>query len=79
MISFAHRFIQFNTVKYFLLSPQGFKDYVEIFLKGHEDETGNQIKPIYEMCSERWEVAVAVSDNGFQQVSDGFTIFHSQF
>ena len=52
----------------FRSSFQGFKDYVEHFLKGHEDETGNQIKPIYELCSDRWEVAVAVSDNGFQQV-----------
>ena len=32
----------------FRSSFQGFKDYVEHFLKGHEDETGNQIKPIYE-------------------------------
>jgi hypothetical protein len=51
-----------------LANLQGFKDYVEHFLKGHEDETGNQIKPIHELCSDRWEVAVAVSDNGFQQV-----------
>lgn len=46
-----------------------FKDYVDFFIKGHEDETGNPVKAIYEQAHERWEVAVAVSDNGFQQMS----------
>ncbi len=48
---------------------KNFKDYVDFFIKGHEDETGNQIKCVYESVNERWEVAVAVSDNGFQQMS----------
>jgi len=61
---------------------QGFKDYVDHFIKGHEDETGNQIKATYEQCGERWEVAVAVSDNGFQQVkiitklAEGFCVLY---
>ena len=48
---------------------KGFKDYVELFIKDKEDETGNKLKCVYENCNERWEVAVAVSDNGFQQMS----------
>ena len=46
-----------------------FQDYVDFFLKGHEDETGNQIKSVYEASGERWEISVALSDNGFQQMS----------
>ena len=48
---------------------KSFKDYVEFFIKGHEDQTGNQVKAVYEQAGERWEVSVAVSDNGFQQMS----------
>jgi len=48
---------------------KNFKDYVDCFIKGHSDETGNQIKCVHEVCGERWEVAVAPSDNGFQQMS----------
>jgi len=60
-------------VKVFLngkrLPVKGFKDYVDLFIKGKEDETGNQIKCVYEQCGERWEVAICVSDNGHQQMS----------
>lgn len=48
---------------------KSFKDYVDLFLKGREDDTGNQIKCIYEKCSDRWEVAIAPSTDGFQQMS----------
>jgi len=48
---------------------KNFKDYVDAFIKGHEDETGNQIKAIHEISNERWEIAVAVSDGGFKQMS----------
>ena len=48
---------------------KGFKDYVDLYLKGKTDETGAQIKSCYEMCNDKWEVSVAVSDNGFQQMS----------
>merc|ERR1719228_1175146 len=44
-------------------------DYVDLFIKGKEDETGNQLKCVYEQCGERWEIAVCVSDKGFQQMS----------
>ena len=60
-------------VKVFLngkkIAIKGFKDYVDLFIKGKEDETGAPLKQVYENCNERWEVAVAVSDNGFQQMS----------
>jgi len=48
---------------------KSFKDYVDFFIKGHEDATGQQVKAVYEQASDRWEVSVAVSDNGFQQMS----------
>jgi len=51
------------------LTIKNFKDYVDLFLKEREDEAGNQIKFIYEKCSDRWEVAVCPSENGFQHVS----------
>jgi len=60
-------------VKVFLngtrLPVKQFKDYVDLFLKGKEDEAGQPLKCVYEQCGERWEVAVCVSDKGFQQVS----------
>ena len=39
------------------------------YIKGKEDDSGNQIKCVYEKCGQRWEVAVCVSDKGFQQMS----------
>ena len=60
-------------VKVFLngkkIPVKGFKDYVDLFIKGREDETGAPLKQVYENCNARWEVAVAVSDSGFQQMS----------
>ena len=48
---------------------KSFSDYVNFILQGHTDEMGNQIKCISEKCGDRWNVAVAVSDSGFQQMS----------
>ena len=60
-------------VKVFLngqrLPVKNFKDYVDQYIKGKEDDDGNQIKTVYEKCGGRWEVAVCVSDKGFQQMS----------
>merc|ERR1719270_911860 len=60
-------------VKVFLngkrLPVKSFKDYVDLFIKGKEDDSGSQIKCVYEQCGPRWEVAVCVSDKGFQQMS----------
>ncbi|XP_055377306.1 DNA topoisomerase 2 [Condylostylus longicornis] len=51
------------------LPVKNFKDYIDLYLKDSNDETGSPIKVIYENVNERWEVAVAPSDRGFQQVS----------
>lgn len=46
-----------------------FKDYVDLYIKGKEDDIGNPLKIVYENCGPRWEVAVALSDRGYQQMS----------
>ena len=47
-----------------------FKAYVDLFLKDQTDEkTGSPLKCNYERCGERWEIAVAPSSDGFQQMS----------
>ncbi|XP_076297537.1 DNA topoisomerase 2 isoform X2 [Lasioglossum baleicum] len=46
-----------------------FKDYVDLYIKGKEDDVGNPLKIVYENCGPRWEVAVALSDRGYQQMS----------
>ncbi|XP_018567755.1 DNA topoisomerase 2 [Anoplophora glabripennis] len=60
-------------VKVFLngkrLPVKSFKDYIDLYIKGKEDESGNNLKIIYEQANERWEVAMTISDKGFQQVS----------
>lgn len=48
---------------------KNFKDYVDLFIKGKEDDAGNPLKVQYENCNPRWEVAVTLSDKGFQQMS----------
>ncbi|CAM6032214.1 unnamed protein product, partial [Sphagnum compactum] len=60
-------------VKVFLngkrLPVSGFKDYVEQFIKDKEDDIGNPLKIVHEVVNDRWEIAVTVSDKGFQQNS----------
>lgn len=48
---------------------KNFKDYVDFYIKGREDESGNPLKVVYENCGARWEVAVALSDKGYQHMS----------
>lgn len=48
---------------------KNFKDYVELFIKNKDDETGAPLKVIYENAGDRWEVALTLSDRGFQQMS----------
>ena len=48
---------------------QGFKQYVEQYTKdllGPDDEP---VKVAFEQVNPRWEIALVVSDKGFQQVS----------
>lgn len=60
-------------VKVFLngsrIPVKSFKDYVDFYIKGKEDDVGNPLKVVYENCNPRWEVAVTLSDKGFQQMS----------
>ncbi|XP_026468144.1 DNA topoisomerase 2 [Ctenocephalides felis] len=46
-----------------------FKDYIDFYIRGKEDEMGNPLKVVYENVNPRWEVAMTLSDKGFQQVS----------
>lgn len=48
---------------------KSFKDYVDFYIKGREDDIGNPLKIVYESCGPRWELAVTLSDRGFQQMS----------
>ncbi|XP_044258662.1 DNA topoisomerase 2 [Tribolium madens] len=48
---------------------KNFKDYVDFFTKGNDDDGNEKAKVIYEVCNERWEVAMTLSDRGFQQMS----------
>lgn len=51
------------------LLVKNFKDYVDLYIKDRNDDAGNPLKIVYENVNERWEVAVTLSDSGFQQVS----------
>lgn len=48
---------------------QGFKQYVDQYAKHNLDSQGEPYKVIYETANERWDVAITVSEKGFQQVS----------
>jgi DNA topoisomerase-2 len=56
-------------VSHSFFQVKSFKDYVELYLKGKEGEMGNPLKCVYESVNPRWEVAMSLSDIGFQQVS----------
>lgn len=51
------------------LPVKNFKDYIDLYIKDNADDSGSPLKVVYENVSERWEVAVTLSDRGFQQVS----------
>lgn len=51
------------------LPVKNFKDYIDLYIKDSQDDSGSPLKLAYESCNERWEVAVTLSDRGFQQVS----------
>lgn len=48
---------------------KNFKEYVDLYVKGKEDDNNEKLKVIYENINDRWEVAVTISDKGFQQMS----------
>jgi len=47
----------------------GFKSYIDLYVKDRTDENGEPLKVVHEIVNDRWEIAVTVSDKGFQQVS----------
>ena len=47
----------------------GFRSYVDLYVKDKLDETGVALKVVNESVSDRWEVGLAMSEKGFQQVS----------
>ncbi|VDN55056.1 unnamed protein product [Dracunculus medinensis] len=48
----------------------GFRDYVELFLNNYDHNTGKKGGNYsYRSVNDRWQVAVAISDDGFQQIS----------
>lgn len=51
------------------LQVQGFKQYVDQYAKHNLDSDGEPYKVAHEQANERWEVALTVSEKGFQQVS----------
>ncbi|RZF39640.1 hypothetical protein LSTR_LSTR001161 [Laodelphax striatellus] len=51
------------------LQIKTFKDYVDLYTKNRLDEDENPLKIVHERFGPRWEVAVTLSDQGFQQVS----------
>lgn len=51
------------------VAVKNFKDYIDFYIKGKEDDVGNPLKIVYENCGPRWEVAITLSDKGFQQMS----------
>ncbi|XP_073968763.1 DNA topoisomerase 2 isoform X2 [Rhodnius prolixus] len=60
-------------VKVFLngtrLPVKNFKDYIDLYIKDKSDDAGIPLKVVHESVSDRWEVAVTISEKGFQQVS----------
>lgn len=56
------------------LGIRNFKSYVEMYVKAIQEkatlpESGNFVSLVHEQLNERWEVAFAVSDGNFNQVS----------
>ena len=52
-----------------LVQINSFKEYVELYLKGQEEEEEGPRKVVHEVVNPCWEVCVAPSDNRFQQAS----------
>lgn len=47
----------------------GFRNYVDLYVKDKLDETGLALKVIHELANERWDVCLTLSEKGFQQIS----------
>ncbi|XP_059908097.1 DNA topoisomerase 2-alpha isoform X2 [Gadus macrocephalus] len=51
------------------LPVTGFRSYVNMYLKDKMDEAGQPLTVVHEVVNDRWEVCLAMSEKGFQQVS----------
>ncbi|XP_004074154.1 DNA topoisomerase 2-beta [Oryzias latipes] len=51
------------------LPVNGFRSYVDLYVKEKLDETGVPLKVVNEMVNDRWEVCLTMSEKGFQQIS----------
>lgn len=51
------------------LQVNGFRSYVDLYVKDKLDETGVALKVVNETVNERWEVCLTLSEKGFQQIS----------
>ncbi|GBM04506.1 DNA topoisomerase 2-alpha [Araneus ventricosus] len=51
------------------LPVKTFKDYIGLYLTNKTDDNGDPLKIVHEVASERWEIAVTMSNSGYQHVS----------
>ncbi|XP_036429083.1 DNA topoisomerase 2-alpha [Colossoma macropomum] len=51
------------------LPVNGFRSYVDLYVKDKVDETGSPLTVVHELVNPRWEVCLTMSEKGFQQVS----------
>uniref|UniRef100_A0A8C9UBH7 DNA topoisomerase 2 n=1 Tax=Scleropages formosus TaxID=113540 RepID=A0A8C9UBH7_SCLFO len=51
------------------LPVNGFRSYVDLYLKDKVDELGSPLTVVHDVVNERWEVCLTMSEKGFQQVS----------
>ncbi|XP_068603154.1 DNA topoisomerase 2-beta [Brachionichthys hirsutus] len=50
------------------LPINGFRSYVDLYVKDKLDETGVALKVVNETVNDRWEVCLTMSEKGFQQI-----------
>ncbi|XP_028820323.1 DNA topoisomerase 2-beta isoform X3 [Denticeps clupeoides] len=51
------------------LPVNGFRSYVDLYVKDKLDEMGVALKVVNEAVNERWDVCLTLSEKGFQQIS----------
>ncbi|GFS90370.1 DNA topoisomerase 2-alpha [Nephila pilipes] len=51
------------------LPVKSFKDYINLYLSDKTDDNGDALKPVHDNVNERWEIAVTLSNSGYQHVS----------
>ena len=51
------------------INVTNFKDYCGLYLNDQTDAMGKPVSMVYQKINDHWEVGVAVSDNGYRQVS----------